>query len=93
MMVERVREGKRVNGGEGVSLCSGSSDRSLPGLLISDKIISVDSGLKRRCMYRRAGHHSHAFPLSLTPPPFNGDAVLSALQHQISPFSHEMIND
>ena len=34
MVVERVREGKRVNGGEGVSLCSGSSDRSLPGLLI-----------------------------------------------------------
>ena len=38
MMVERVREGKRVNGGEGVSLCSGSSDRSPPDLLISDKI-------------------------------------------------------
>ena len=50
MMVERVREGKRVNGGEGVALCGGSSDRSLPGLLISDKIISVDSGLKSRCM-------------------------------------------
>ena len=50
MMVERVREGKRVNGGEGVTLCGGSSDRSLPGLLISDKIISVASGLKIRCM-------------------------------------------
>ena len=94
-----VREGKRVNDGQRATLCSGSSGRSLPDLLIF-YLIKRPGGLRpeetlhvppRWPPFTRFSSFNHSTTI-------NGDAVLSVLriagrQHQISPFSHEMIND